>query len=284
MKLLREPLLHFLLIGAALFAAYGWMHPGSDARYRIVVTPAQVESIATQFQGTWQRPPTQAELRGLVDSWVRDEILYREGEALGLQRDDPVVKRRVRQMYEVMSEESLVQQAPGDADLAAYLAAHPDKFRQAGRVSYDQVLVVPSGSAEDASRAVEAAKRALASGSDPERVGHPTMLPAAGKDVGLDALALDFGGDFAASLQTVPLGAWTGPVKSGYGIHVVRVTERTDGALPPLGAVRDAVAREWESSRRTEAREAQLKELRRRYRIDIEADLAAASSPRPAAQ
>lgn len=284
MKLLREPLLHFLLIGAALFAVHGWMHPGSDARYDIVVTQEQVESIVTQFQGTWQRPPTQAELRGLVDSWVRDEILYREGEAMGLQRNDPVVKRRVRQMYEVMSEESLAQRAPSDVDLGAYLATHPDKFRQPGRVSYEQVLVVPSGSAADPSSAVEAALRALANGSAPARIGRATMLPASGNNVGLDTLALDFGGDFAASLQKAPLGAWTGPVKSGYGIHVVRVTERTDGTVPPLEAVRGAVAREWESARRTEAREAQLSELRRRYRVDVQVDLSAATAPRPAAQ
>lgn len=278
MKLLREPLLHFLLIGAALFAVYGSMHPGGDARRRIVVSPAQVETLVAQFAGTWQRPPTQEEVRGLVDSWVNDEIVYREGEALGLQRNDPVVKRRVRQMYEVMSEESLTRDPPTDAELGDYLARHADTFRLPARVSYEQVLVVPSGATVDVKAAVAAATGALAAGADPASVGHPTMLPPGGNDVGVDTIGRDFGEGFAEQLATLPLGQWAGPVKSGFGVHVVRVSARVDGRVPPLEEIRAAVAREWESDRRRAAREAQLQELRKRYDVVIEADLAKAAT------
>jgi hypothetical protein len=284
MKFLREPLLHFLLLGAALFAAYGWLHPGGDTPRRIVVSAAQVETIVAQFQGTWQRPPTEAELRGLVDSWIRDEILYREGEALGLERGDPVVKRRVRQKYEVMSEESLVREPPSEADLARYLEQHADAFRQPPRVSFEQVLVVPSGSDANATSAVAAALAALVAGADPDRVGRPTMLPTGGQDVGLDLIARDFGESFAVELGALQPGSWRGPIKSGFGLHVVRVTARVPGALPPLAEVRSAVEREWESARRQDARETQLRGLRQRYEVVVDADLAAVAAAQLAAQ
>jgi hypothetical protein len=283
MRLLREPLLHFLLIGAALFAAYEWLQPGGEARYRIVVTPAQVDTIVAQFQGTWRRAPTHEELRGLVDSWVRDEIYYREGEAMGLQRDDPVVKRRVRQMYEVISEESLRREPPGDDDLSAYLAANAEMFRRPARISYDQVLVWPAGSSTDATDAVANARQALAAGAVSSRIGHATMLPRGGRDVGLDEIARDFGEGFAAQFPALPIGEWSGPVHSGFGIHVVRVTARTPGEVPALSEIRKAVAREWESARRLEAREDQRRDLRERYEVVVDADLLTWTTARGAA-
>jgi hypothetical protein len=284
MKLLREPVLHFLLIGVALFVAYGLLNPGEDGRHRIVVTQPQVEAIVAQFQGTWQRPPTPDELRGLVDSWVRDEMLYREGEALGLQRDDPVIKRRVRQKYEVISEETLAGAPPSDADLQAYLTAHAETFRQAGRVSFEQLLVLPTGSGEDVEAAIVAARAALSGGTPPGRIGTPTMLPEGGEDVALDMVARDFGRDFASQLDSMPLGEWAGPVKSGFGLHLVRISARVPGRVPALDEVRPAVAREWESARRREALDAQLKDLRNRYEVAIDADLAAVPTTRVVAQ
>lgn len=284
MKLLRDPLLHFLLIGVGLFVVYGWLHPGADARARIVVSEAQVAAIAAQFQGSWQRPPSRDELRGLVDSWVSDEILYREGEALGLQRDDPVVKRRIRQIYTVMAEESLPWHPPSDVDLATYLADHVDSFRQPGRVSFEQVLVVPSGSVADGATVVVAARQALVAGADPGRVGQPTMLPARSDDVALDAVARDFGESFAKHIESVPLEEWAGPVESGFGMHLVRVSARSPGTVPSLEEVRSAVAREWESARRQDSRAARLRDLRQRYEVIIEADLRPEPAARMAAQ
>lgn len=284
MRLLREPLLHFLLLGAALFAAYSWLHPGGDAPRRIVVSTAQVETIVAQFQGTWQRPPTEDELRGLVDTWVRDEILYREGAALGLDGNDPVIKRRVRQKYEVLAEESRASVAPGDAELAAYLARNEDTFRLPPRVSFEQVLVVPSGSGLEPDAAVSDAMQALAAGADPMRVGQATMLPDRSTDVGLDLVARDFGDAFAAALPSLPLGEWTGPVRSGFGLHLVRLQARTPGTLPPLADIRPAVMREWENARRLEARETRMRELRQRYEVVVDADLSAIAAARVAAQ
>jgi hypothetical protein len=280
-RLLREPLLHFLLIGLGLFLWFGRVAPDGAAPNRIVVSQAQVDALARQFAGVWSRPPQPDELRGLVDSYVRDEMLYREGESLGLGSEDPVIKRRVRQKYEVLSEELQAREAPTEADLQAYLDANPDPFRRPARVSFEQVLVVQSGDAAGpgAASAVAAARRALERGADPAGVGRPTLLPLREEDVGLDVVARDFGERFAQQLESVPLGAWAGPVDSGFGLHLVRVAARTPGTLPPLAEIRPLVSREWESARRRDALEANLKSLRAKYDVVIEARLPGGSAP-----
>lgn len=269
-RLLREPLLHFLLIGLALFLVYGRVAPPSDPK-RIVVSQGQVDAIARQFEATWRRPPAPEELRGLVDGWVRDEIMYREGEALGLDRDDPVIKRRVRQKLEVLAEETSPRGEPTDADLQAYLQTHADAFRKPPVVTFEQILVTPAGSDANAEAAVASARRALARGADPAKLGVGTLLPRAERDLPLDLVGRTFGERFAAQLESLPVGAWAGPIASGYGVHLVRLESRAPGGLPPLEEIRGTVQREWESERRKRALEADYQRMRAGYDVVIEA-------------
>jgi hypothetical protein len=278
-RIAREPLLHFLLIGLVLFLVYGRVAPDDADGRRIVVGQAQVDALARQFAASWNRPPTAPELRALVDSHVRDEILYREGAALGLDRDDAVVKRRVRQKYEVLSEELLAQDPPTDADLAAYLRENADAFRRPPVVSFEQVLVAQAGSSTDLAAAIATARRALERGTSPDRVGMSTLLPARASDRPLDLVAREFGDEFARQLDTLPVGAWSGPVTSGFGAHLVRLERRTPGVQPSLDEVRPAVVREWENARRKRAREANLAQLLETYEVVVEADLRAAPVP-----
>jgi hypothetical protein len=278
-KLLREPLLHFLLIGLVLFLVYGRVAPDDADGRRIVVGQAQVETLARQFAATWNRSATPAELRGLVDSYVRDEILYREGKVLGLGSNDAVIKRRIRQKYEVLSEELLAHDPPTDADLTAYLQQHADEFRRPPIVDFEQVLVVSAGSSADVASAVATARRALERGADPDEVGAPTLLPARAADRPLDLVAREFGDEFARQLEALPVGEWSGPVTSGFGVHLVRIESRTPGVQPSLDEVRPLVVREWENARRQRAREANLAALRETYEVVVEADLGAAAVP-----
>ena len=274
--MVREPLLHFLLIGLALFLWYGRVAPDGTDASRIVVTQAQVDVLARQFEATWSRPPTPTELRGLVDTYVTDEMLFREGRELGLGEDDAVIKRRIRQKYQVMSEELLATEPPSDEELAKYLERHADRFRSAGTMTFEQVIVADVGAG--AEREVERARKALEDGADPINVGRPTMLPSREDAAALDLVARDFGQEFVRQLEQVPLGQWHGPVQSPFGTHVVRVTQRTPGALPALDDIRVAVTREWERERRERALEANLAELRRKYPVVIEAQLPAATT------
>jgi parvulin-like peptidyl-prolyl isomerase len=275
-RLLREPVLHFLLIGLAIFLAYGLLAERGREGQRIVVSQAAVDALAREHRARWMRSPTEQELASLVDAHVRDEILYREGVALGLDRDDPVVKRRVRQKLEVVAEEQLARDAPGDADLAAYLAKHAERFARPGTVSFEQIFF----SATTPAAEVQAARVAALRGSDPAQLGQPSMLPRSAQDASLDLVARDFGAEFAAELETLPLDAWAGPVRSAFGQHLVRATARVPGLIPPLAEVRAAVAREWEHERRVASLAENYKAVRSRYEVVIEAAPVAAAAAR----
>ena len=190
--LLREPLLHFLLIGLALFLLYGQVSPGDSDSRRITVSQSQVDDMVRQYQSTWNRQPSSAELNGLIETYVRDEITYREGLSMGLDKDDAVIKRRVRQKYDLIAEEE-ERSAPTDADLLSYLKAHPAAFVRPALVSFDQVFFDPANSSPEA---VAAAKAALTTGADPAALGQPTMLPRQVANSSLDLVARDFGGGF----------------------------------------------------------------------------------------
>jgi hypothetical protein len=175
-----------------------------------------------------------------------------------------------------MSEERLAAEPPSDEELAKYAERHADRFRTSGTLTFEQVVVSDVG--PGAEREVELARKALEGGADPANVGRPTMLPPREGGAALELVARDFGQEFVTQLAQVPLGQWYGPVQSAFGTHVVRVTQRTQGALPPLAEIRVAVAREWERERRERALELELAELRRKYPVVIEAKLPAAAS------
>ena len=275
-SLLREPVLHFLLIGLVVFAAYGRLAPHEKSGVRIVVTQSMVDSMALEYQKRWSRPPTEQELASVVDVYVRDEILYREGMSLGLDRDDPVIKRRVRQKLEVIAEEQLARDAPTDADLAAYLEKNAERFARPGTVSFEQIYFAAATPAAE----VEAARAAAVRGSDPARLGQPTMLPPSAQNAPLDLAARDFGREFASELEKLPLDKWAGPLRSAFGQHLVRVSARTPAQNPPLAEVRAAVAREWENERRMASLTENYKALRARYEVVIEAAVAASAAAR----
>jgi hypothetical protein len=278
---LGEPLGHFLVIGAALFAGYSWLGSHEQGSERIVVTQAVADELGRQFAARWARPPTDQEQAGLIESWVRDEVLYREGLALGLDRDDPVIKRRVRQKLEVMSEERLAGDAPTDAELTDYLTRNADRFRLPMRVSFDQIHFDGMAPVNEVERAVAQARRALARGADAATLGTPTMLARRIDDASLDLIARDFGKGFAEQLAGLAPGDWLGPIASSYGAHLVQVRHRTPASLPTLEAIRTAVTREWESERRTMAAARSYGQMRERYRVVIEPRVPAASTAAP---
>ena len=270
---LREPLAHFVLIGLALFLLHGWVAPTDAAGRRIVVSQARVDDMAREYRAQLGRGPTPEELKGLVDTYVHDEVLYREGMAQGLGRDDPVIRRRILQKYEIILEEDAGQGAPSDADLAAYLKAHAAQFERPASVTFDQAYFAVSGPPAEVEQRFEAARRAALRGADPAGLGEDSLLPRHVEGAPLDRVARDFGPAFAKGLADAPLGRWVGPVPSGYGAHLVRVAARTPPSLPPLVEVRAAVAREWEADRRRQALAGAYGKLRGDYDVAIKARL-----------
>jgi PPIC-type PPIASE domain len=265
--LAREPLLHFLLIGLALFLLYGRVSPGDSDSRRIVVSQSQVDDMVRQYQSTWTRSPSPSEIRGLIDTYIHDEIAYREGLSMGLDKDDAVIKRRIRQKYDLIAEED-ERSEPSDAELAAYLRAHQVEFVGPAIISFDQLYF---DTATTTPEGVGAVKAALREGADPATLGQPSMLPRHVVNAEIDLVAREFGDNFRKRVGVAPVGIWVGPLPSAIGVHLVRVTRRTAPALLPLSQIRGAVEREWESDRRHRSSLDHFRKARDGYDVIIKA-------------
>jgi hypothetical protein len=273
-KFLREPLLHFIALGALVFLLFHF-NADRDAPQdgKIVVTSGKVEHLVTGFSRTWHRPPTQLELDGLFDDYIREEVLYREALAMGLDKDDTIVRRRMRQKLEFLTEEASTTVLPTDRDLQSWLDQHPDKFRVESAIAFSQVYFNTSRRAESASvAAAKAYARLNRAGKNiaPEELGDPTMLPHELPPSRVDEVASVFGKEFAQQIAQLEPGHWVGPVQSSYGWHLVYVSERTEGRSRPLSEVREGVQREWLEARRKEIVDATYSKLREKYAIVVE--------------
>ena len=274
-RLWREPLVHFLLIGLLLFLLYATIGGSSSGR-SITVDERVIAELVGRFEGTWQRPPTAEEFRGLIESHVRDEIFYREGVALGLDRDDAQVKRRVRQMVELIAEESGAEKPVTESELRAWLTTHPARYAEPAILTFQQVMIDPARHLPSLDATLKHIRSALAAGTDPATLGDSHMLPARVESMPLDFVARDFGENFATALSTMKVGAWEGPVRSGLGVHFVRLERRVPGRSATLDEVRPAVARDLEADRRARSADAYYRDLRRGYDVVIKAGSAPA--------
>lgn len=273
-KLLREPLVHFLAIGTALFLLFHFRSSGTADAGRIVVTAGRIDALAATFERSWQRPPTHAELEYLVEEWIREEILSKEAIARGLDQDDAILRRRLRQKLEFVTEELSDASTPSDADLAAFLQSHADSFRNEPKIALRQVFVDRALHGEGtaaAAAALLAKLRVAGADAEPGELGDPLRLLADEPGARpLSAIARDFGPDFAAAVEKLQPGEWNGPIESGFGLHLVRVTAREEGRPAELSEVRDAVLREWSSARRKELADAFYRGLRARWDVVVE--------------
>ena len=281
---LREPLLHFVLLGALIFAGYALVSRDDGNRLdEIVVTQAQLAMLATTFAGTWQRPPTVDEMDGLIRDYLREEVAAREAVALGLDKDDTVIRRRLRQKLEFISEDMTSRAEPTEHELQDYLAAHEDVFRTERRFTFTQVYLDPERRGDRLPRDADALLARLQAdpGLDALTLGDSLLLGSRFDALPASEVAREFGEDFAARLATLAIGSWQGPVASGYGVHLVRIVRRDDGEVPSLAQSREAVKREWSNAQRTAASEAFYRGLLARYSVKIERPHAAADSSKP---
>jgi hypothetical protein len=273
-KLLREPLVQFLLLGALLFVYFEWRGGGSGTgSTRISITPGLVEHLASGFARTWQRPPTDVELKGLIDEHVQEEIATREATAMGLDQDDTIIRRRLRQKMEFLVEDAVDQVPPTDAELQAWLEKHPETFRAESRVALRQVYVSPErrgASARGDAEKLLARLRAAGKDAGIDPLGDPSMLPRELPLGPLSEVTRAFGNEFAGRVDALPAGEWTGPVESPYGLHLVLVSERVAPAGPALADIRPVVEREVVAERRRTQLQALYERLLAKYTVTIE--------------
>ena len=271
---LKEPLFHFLLIGAGLFMLYAWQADDDTLRPdQIVFTEAHIDRLINLWERKWQRLPTQQELQGLIEQQVREEVLYREALAMGLDKDDMVVRRRMSQKMEFISNDLASLAEPDEAQLQAYLDEHAEKFAIPGRISYSQVYLNTEQRGEQVYDDAEKLLAELsASGIDLDiTMAGDSVLGGYHFDDETDfGVSRIFGADFTRQIFELPVGVWAGPVESAYGLHLVRVDSRVDSRAPSLGQVRDKVRTEWVAQQQRQTNDLLYSELRKRYEITIE--------------
>ncbi len=262
-RLITEPLLHFVLIGSVLFLVYGSRNDstvGQDPAALIQITPELADRIVAQFRATRQRDPSPQEREGLIDDFIREEVLYRDALALGLDRNDPVIRQRMRLKMEILSEGMAQSLTPDDATLAAWFAPRAREFASSRRVTF---LQVPLNARDDPATALAR----LNAGADPGELGRGSLLPERLEDAVPQVVDSDFGRGFFDALAAAPEGRWSGPVRSAYGPHLVKVLARSDGGTPTLDAVRTQALEAWRREQVEVMRTQQFDALVARYRI-----------------
>jgi hypothetical protein len=272
-RFLREPLVHFLLLGALIFGAFKFISSETFEPGKILISQGRIESLEIAFSRTWRRPPTASELEGLIRDYVREEVFAREAVALGLDKDDTIIRRRLRQKLEFVSEDIVALAEPTDDELSAYLKAHADTFRVHRQFTFSHVYLSPERRGENLARDTAqllAQLRQAGGKADVSALGDPFLLEYRFEAAPATEIAKQFGEKFATEVGKLAPGEWQGPVESGYGLHLVWVSERTEGRVPALAEVRDAVRREWASAGRLEANEKFYQALLKRYVVTIE--------------
>lgn len=277
MRLLRDPLVQFGLLGAALLLAYALTADlySPDSSRRIEISAAEIEFLAAQWERQWQRPPTGQELEALVEARVREEVLYREALAVGLDRNDAVVRRAMVRKMELLSQDLALLADPTDRELRAFFEERQEEYRIPPRISFSHVYFNPDrrgSSIEDAARRVLADVRAEVPPPvrAPER-GDRFMLAYDYALLSPQEVQRQFGSDFAGALFELAPG-WQGPVPSGYGIHLVYIGDRVESRLPKFAEVRQEVVADFNRMRADRARDALYEGLRERYEVVIDAE------------
>jgi parvulin-like peptidyl-prolyl isomerase len=278
MNLLKEPLLHFLLIGAALFVLNGWSRnsaslPGGQAvtpTPQIVVTRDALDQMNNLFAKTWQRSPTEEEQKALVEDFVRNEIFYREAIAIGLDRDDEVLRRRLRQKMEFIYEDITSWVEPTDEDLKAFMKKHQEKYLTDPQLSFRQIYISTDKRGESAATDARQVLAQLRKGVDPDSVGDPTLLEAEVPGSPLWDIRKQFGDEFVRNLLELKSGKWEGPIRSEFGLHLVFVRELVERRLRDLDEVRETVKRDWTAEKQKELKDTAYAKIRERYTVTVE--------------
>jgi hypothetical protein len=279
-RLWREPLLHFLLAGAALFAIYRWVQPASPGRAtpdHIVVTADDLRQMSVSWLAQGRPPPTPDQMQRLVGSWVREEVLFREALALGLDKDDTIVKRRMVQKMEFLAEDISDLREPERTELQQWFQRHADRFAEPPRATFRHLYFSPDRRGGDAGKAAERALVGLAGKAADapatKELADPFMLQDYYGDRSFDQIAKEFGPRFASALFELEPGSWAGPIESGFGWHLIFVDSITPRRVPSFEEVEPTVRNAWNDQQREEFKRNAFEQMRSRYVVELPAEL-----------
>jgi peptidyl-prolyl cis-trans isomerase C len=287
---LREPLLHFLLIGIAVFAVYAYTHRGRggvESSLQITLSLDELRQMDMYFESQWHRQPTPAEFQAMVEDKVREEVLYREALAMGLDKDDSIVKRRMAQKMQFLAEDVAAAHEPSTAELKAWFEKNSNKFALPSRYSFRHLYFSPDKRGKNAQE--DAAKTLAKIAGQPEdsklavSLADPFMFQDYYGDRAPEALAKEFGPQFAVALEKVKPGSWQGPIESGFGWHLVFVDTVIPGRIPALEEIEPDVKTAWLGEQKATAWQKAYAEMRAKYTVLLPAasDKEAAQAPVP---
>ncbi len=273
-QIAREPLVHFIVLGGLLFAAWSQVGPQETTEPDdnvIVVDQTRLDHLKTLWKAQWKRDPAPEDVAAIVDRYLRQEVFYREALNMGLDKNDEIIRTRLSQKMEaVASDLSTLMQPPTDEQLRAFHKEHPDLFTLPPAFAFRQVLYLPSEAAEDN---LDVTLAALRSGGDvpPDRL-RKLSVPSDWPLTPAQTVENSFGGGFAKALSDLPVGTWSGPVRSGIGQHLVLVSENQPARLAPFEDIRDFVARQYEYYSVLDAQKRMFHELLDKYEVRISAE------------
>jgi hypothetical protein len=275
-KLARDPLFHFLAIGAAIYLAFGvFAEPVlKETDKTIVVSAAEVEWMQTSWKKRWNRPPTAQEMDSMVQQYIRETVLYREALTMGLNKHDQVIRRRLAQKLEFLAKDLAALTSPTEEELQAYFNAHWDRYQQPARYTFTQVFFDPDKRGDATLADAEKIKATLIEKGDAIEsagaLGDGFMLQNYYPEKDRAEIQKFFGGGFTKSLVALSPGQWHGPVLSGYGMHLVYVSHISEPPAPVFAELRERVAQDWKTDKGEELNEKFYANLRDRYTIVIE--------------
>lgn len=268
-RCLREPLLHFLIAGFALFALYGGLHPSTVSHdpQRIEITPDDIRRIEISWLARWQRPPSDQQLQGMLDEYVKEEILYREALKLGLDKDDTIIRRRLAQKMDFLAEDVASLREPAPGVLEAWYSQHQHLYAPPPLATFHHLFFASDKRGAQAQAQAQAALATLKDKHDGE--GDAFMFKNAYAEQSQDQVARDFGSKFAVALFQQTPGSWVGPVESGFGWHLVWIDALTSPAAPPFETVARQVKADWLSEQRTESKRSNFEALKAGYEVVV---------------
>ena len=274
-KLIREPLVHFLLIGAGLFLLFGWKgNPasmqGGGQSTTIIVAKDTINQLVAAFTRTWMRPPTEGEIKGLVENFIRDEIYYREAVAIGLDRGDALIRGKLRQKMEFILEDIAAQTEPTDEELERFMTEHRQKYLVDPQIAFRQVFVNVDKRGDSAEEYASQLLEQLEGGADGDALGDRSLINRTTELSPLWKIKKNFGEAFSTQLLDLEPGKWVGPLRSGFGLHLVFIDKRVVQTLPQLEDIRESVKRDWAVALQNKLKDDAYARIRERYTVKIE--------------
>ncbi len=271
----KEPLVHFLLIGLGIFLIYGWVSDEQSDENKIIIDDSHLAHLVSIWELQWNRPPTEIELQGILENYLQQEVFYREALKMNLDHNDEVVKRRLAQKMEFLSDDlTALVEPPTDNKLREYYQEHREKYKTPYQYSFYQVIFT-----RDHHQDPEAMAKGMLNnyGTGPVNTmlekGDRLSIPSQYNDINEPQIGRQLGGSMAISLRDLPLNEWSGPVESGYGVHLIYLTDKQTPGLPEFQEIREDLARDYAYQTEEEYQEAIYQNLKKNYQIEITADL-----------